>query len=404
MRNAYPWILVAAGGLIGCVAIGSMFALPVLLQPMAQATGWSRTGISSAMTFGFLAMGFASFGWGAVVDRYGPRLVVACGVVLISGGLALAARASTLTEFQIGYGLVLGIGGGAVIAPLMATVAGWFDAHRALAVSLVSAGMGMAPMTMSPLAAWLVSWLDWRTTLTVIAAFAFAAMAPAVALIRRPPLTAHRPGTPAESLGSVAGRALSSTPFVVLALANFCCCATHSGPIFHTVSYAISCGLPPLTAVTIYSVEGAAGMGGRLAFGLLGDRFGAKRVVVAGLFVQALAAGAYIYARDLAEFYSVATVFGFAYAGVMPLYAVLARENFPAAVMGTVFGGLALAGSLGMAFGPVAGGWIFDTAGTYRWLYLASLVVGVAAALIAATFPSSDSSSAKTAAPEYASP
>ena len=190
----------------------------------------------------------------------------------------------------------------------------------------------------------------------------------------------------------------------MLALANFCCCATHSGPIFHTVSYAISCGLPPLAAVTIYSVEGAAGMGGRLAFGLLGDRFGAKRVVVAGLLVQGLAAGAYVFARDLAEFYSVATVFGFAYAGVMPLYAVLARENFPAAVMGTVFGGLALAGSLGMAFGPVAGGWIFDAAGNYRWLYLGSLVVGLAAALTAATFPSSKGRGGKTAAPEFASP
>ena len=131
-------------------------------------------------------------------------------------------------------------------------------------------------------------------------------------------------------------------------------------------------------------------MGGRLAFGLLGDRFGAKRVVVAGLVVQALAAGAYIYARDLAEFYSVATVFGFAYAGVMPLYAVLAREIFPATVMGTVFGGLALAGSLGMSFGPVAGGWIFDAAGNYRWLYLASLAVGLVAAGIAATFPSGE--------------
>ena len=403
MRNAYPWILVAAGGLIGCVAIGSLFALPVLLQPMAQATGWSRTGISSAMTFGFLAMGFASFGWGALVDRYGARLVVACGAVLISGGLALAARASTLAEFQICYGLIIGIGGGAVFAPLMATVAGWFDAHRALAVSLVSTGMGMAPMTMSPLAAWLVSWLDWRTALTVIAAVALAIMAPAAALIRRPPLADPKPGAPAEPLAAVARRALSSAPFVVLALANFCCCATHSGPIFHTVSYAISCGLPPLTAVTIYSVEGAAGLGGRLAFGLLGDRFGAKRVVVAGLVVQALAAGAYMYARDLADFYSVATVFGFAYAGVMPLYAVLARENFPATVMGTVFGGLALAGSLGMSFGPVVGGWIFDAAGNYRWLYLASLAMGLVAAGIAATFPSGGRGDGK-AAPEFVTP
>ena len=64
--------------------------------------------------------------------------------------------------------------------------------------------------------------------------------------------------------------ALTSAPFIVLALTNFFCCATHSGPIFHTVSYAISCGIPAMTAVTIYSVEGLAGMAGRLGFGVLG--------------------------------------------------------------------------------------------------------------------------------------
>ena len=79
--------------------------------------------------------------------------------------------------------------------------------------------------------------------------------------------------------------ALRSPQFIVLAATFFACCATHSGPIFHTVSYAITCGLPPLAAVTIYSVEGLAGLGGRLLFGLLGDRFGAKPALVGGLLV-----------------------------------------------------------------------------------------------------------------------
>ena len=156
------------------------------------------------------------------------------------------------------------------------------------------------------------------------------------------------------------GQALRSPQFIILLLTNFFCCATHSGPIFHTVSYALTCGIPLVAAVSIYSVEGLAGMGGRIVFGVLGDRFGAKRVLVTGLLLQAFGALAYFFVRDLGEFYAVAAVFGFIYAGVMPLYAVLARENFPLRMMGTVIGGTAMAGSLGMATGPLAGGLIYD--------------------------------------------
>lgn len=182
------------------------------------------------------------------------------------------------------------------------------------------------------------------------------------------------------------GRVLRSPQFTVLLLTNFFCCATHSGPIFHTVSYAVACGIPMLTAVTIYSVEGLAGMGGRVVFGVLGDRLGAKRVLVTGLLLQAFGALAYYFVRELGAFYGVAAVFGFIYAGVMPLYAVIARENFPLRLMGTVIGGTATAGSLGMATGPVLGGMIFDRLGDYGWLFLGSGVVGIGAFVIALTF------------------
>jgi hypothetical protein len=63
-RSHYRWVIVAAGGLLGCVAIGAMFSLPVFLRPISRDTGWSITGVSSAMTFGFLAMALASIIWG----------------------------------------------------------------------------------------------------------------------------------------------------------------------------------------------------------------------------------------------------------------------------------------------------------------------------------------------------
>src|SRR5204862_3422850 len=102
---------------------------------------------------------------------------------------------------------------------------------------------------------------------------------------------------PAAERPMAVGAALRSTPFIVLAATFFACCATHAGRIFHTISYAMVCGIAPLAAVTIYSLEGLAGLGGRIAFGLAGDRYGAKRVLIAGLFIQALAAGSFMFAH-----------------------------------------------------------------------------------------------------------
>jgi MFS family permease len=390
MTSSYRWVIVGAGGLLGCMAIGSMFSLPVFLLPISRDTGWSVTGVSSAMTIGFLALALASMGWGALSDRLGARPVVLLGSVLLVASLALASRATSLIQFQLIFGLMVGGATAAILAPMMACVTGWFDTHRSLAVSLVSAGMGMAPMTVSPLAARLVSAYDWRTSLEMIAALAAALMIPAALLVRRPPALERGkavviPAEEAQTAMSV-GQALTSPQFIVLLMTNFFCCATHSGPIFHTIGYAVSCGIPLVAAVSIYSVEGLAGMGGRVAFGILGDRLGAKRVLVSGLLLQAFGALAYVFVRELSAFYAVAALFGFIYAGVMPLYAVLARENFPLRMMGTIIGGTSMAGSLGMATGPLAGGLIYDTFASYSWLYIGSWGLGVGAFLIAMTF------------------
>jgi len=119
---------------------------------------------------------------------------------------------------------------------------------------------------------------------------------------------------------------------------------------------------------------------------LLGDRFGAKRVLVTGLLLQAFGALGYVFVQQLAEFYAVAALFGFIYAGTMPLYSVLVRENFPLRMLGTVIGGLSMAGSLGMASGPVAGGLIYDMFGSYAWLYIGSWAVGLGAFFIILMF------------------
>jgi MFS family permease len=164
------------------------------------------------------------------------------------------------------------------------------------------------------------------------------------------------------------------------------------------MSYAQFCGLSTMTAVSVYSVEGLAGLGGRLLLGVAADRLGVKRVLIAGLVVQALAIGTFVAIRRTGEFYLLGIVFGMAYGGVMPLYAVLARGYFGQKIMGAVFGAATMLSCLGMALGPVVGGWIFDTLQSYRWMYFGSAAVAIGAVGIALTFPRIPRPSLRTAA------
>ncbi len=392
MNPRYGWVMVGLGAFITCIAIGAMFSLAVFLQPITASTGWSHTAVSAAMTIGFLAMGAAGFGWGALSDRIGPRFVVLAGAVLLGLGLFLASRAQSPLQFQLAFGLLVGIAIGSFFSPMIAAVMGWMTSHRGLAVALVSVGVGVAPMTMSPFAAWLITQMDWRSALVVLALLVWATLGPAALFVRRPP-AAPADGQGAAQAGIDAGApiklrdAFVSAPFLVLAFTFFACCAAHAGPIFHTVTYAMTCGIAPLAAVTVYSVEGLAGLGGRLVLGVLADRLGVKRVLIAGLLIQAVAAALFIFVSQLGGFYAVAAVFGFAYGGVMPLYAVLAREYFGQRILGAVFGAAAMVSSLGMALGPALGGWIYDTFGRYTLMYAGSAAIGLGAVAIALAFP-----------------
>src|SRR5262245_47458398 len=229
MKLSYRWVIVAVGALMTCVAIGAMFSLAIYLQPMSAATGWSRTGISSAMTLDFLVMGAAGFGWGALSDRFGTRIVVLIGAVLLGLALVLASRATSLLAFQLTYGVMVGLAASAFFTPMIAAATAWFEENRSLAVSLVSAGMGVAPMTISPFARWLITHYDWRTAMLTIGILAFTLLLPAALLIRQPPASEAASGPGAIDASPSVGAALRSPQFIVLALTFFACCAAHSG-------------------------------------------------------------------------------------------------------------------------------------------------------------------------------
>ena len=387
MTLFYGWIVVALGIVVSCIGMGTMQTLGVFLQPVSEATGWSRTGVSTAALLNWLCMGIGSVLWGALSDRFGTRAVVLSGGVLLGAGAVIASRAASLGEFQIFFGVLVGLAAGSFYTPLIATTTRWFTRNRSLAVALVSAGLSLGSTIMGPLARWMTTSYDWRTAMLVIGDLAWLLIIPAALLVREP--AAPRPGaaaTGAEGGELTVAQALRTPQFAAIALTNFACCAAHSGPIFHMVTHAIDHGIPVMAATTVLSVAGLASLSGRIVCGLMADRIGAKRMLLIGLALQAVSVSLYVFTRDLAGFYAVAVMFGFAYGGAMPLYAIIVREYFGARIMGTVFGAVGAVATLGMALGPWTGGWLYDSLGSYFWLYMGSFGIGLGAVAIAFTF------------------
>jgi len=286
MKLFYGWVIVGVGFVVTCIGLGTMLSLGVFLQPMSAAMGWSRAGISMAALLSFLFMGVGSLLWGALSDRFGARAVVLCGGVLLGAGLVSASQAATLGQFQLLFGVAVGLAAGSFFAPLTAVTTRWFTEHRSLAVALVSAGTGIGSLTIAPLAQWMINLHGWRPAMAVLGGIAWLVVISAALLLKKPPVTheADRAANPEGGAWTVA-RALRTPQFAAIALTFFACCAAHSGPIFHMVSYATDCGVPAMAAATVFGAAGLGGLGGRIICGLIADRVGAKETLVAGLLL-----------------------------------------------------------------------------------------------------------------------
>jgi MFS family permease len=387
MKIFYGWVVVAAGFIITCIGLGTAMSLGVFLQPITTAMGWSRTDVSTAAVLTFLAMGAGSFFWGVISDRYGTRAVLLCGGVLLGTGLMSASQATQVWQFQLLWGVLGGLAAGAFFAPLTAIASRWFTRHRSLAVALITAGMGLGSMVIGPLARYIISIQDWRAAMFDLGLLALAVVLPTSLLVRNAPVEpVLASGRAADDRGFTVAQALRTPQFAAVAGTFFACCAAHSGPIFHMISYAIDCGVPAMTAATVLGPAGGSSLVGRIVFGLTADRLGAKPTLVAGLLLQAASIQLYYFVRTPDAFYAVALIFGLSYGGVMPLYAILVREYFGARIMGSMFGAVAMISTIGMAIGPWAGGFVFDHAGGYGWLYIGSCAIGLGAAAIAFVF------------------
>jgi len=382
-RFFYGWVVLAAAFVIITMSIGTLFTLGVFLKPIEESMGWSRSGIGAIGLLNWIVMGAGGVVSGFVSDRLGTRRVVLVGAVLLGLGLVLSSHVQQVWQLYVTFGLLVGAGVSTFYVPLTVLAIKWFEGRRGMAAAVVSAGNGLGILVLAPLTRWLINEFDWRVAFLVLGNLAWVVVLPSALLLRGPGGQPAPASSPVLASGS--GSPWATWPFWAIALTHFCCCAAHSGPLFHLVSHAMDQGVPKMAAASILGVSGLTSIFGRIGTGIVADRVGAKRTLLSALSLQAALIFLYLFATSTGGLYALSLAFGVAYGGAMPLYALVTREYFGERVLGTAYGAVFFISCIGMGLGSYAGGAIHDLLGTYQWLFLGSFAIGVMAVVLGVT-------------------
>ncbi|QOZ12590.1 MFS transporter [Bradyrhizobium sp. CCBAU 51765] len=375
IENSYSWIRLAASiilSTLGCVGMWSLIvALPAVQAdfdaPRAEATLPYTLAIIGFMIGGIIV--------GRLADRFGILPPLAGGTILMSLGYVLTAFAPSLSVFATICGLTIGLGGAASFAPLVADASLWFDRHRGLAVSLATAGSSLAGVVWPPVVQHAIAAHGWRQTHIGIGLFCLATMLPlSLVLLRRPAF--HKATRAAASSGNTM-QAIGLSPGAtqgLLALAGMCCCVAMSMPQVHLVSYCGDLGYGAARGAEMLAVMLGFGVASRLIFGWVLNLIGGLPTLLLGSAMQAVALALYLPFDGLVSLYVISAVFGLAQGGIVPSYAVIIRELFPAQEAGFRVS-LAISVTLaGMALGGWMAGAIYDWTGSYA----SALINGIA--------------------------
>ncbi len=363
--SAYAWMRLGIAVLLGTVGGVGMWSAVVVLPSIQLEFGIDRA--DASLPFTLVTIGFALGGvlMGRLADRFGVVLPVAISAVFLGLGYVVAAMATNIWVFALAYGVPIGIGSSAVFGPLMADTSRWFIRRRGVAVAISASGNYLAGTIWSPIVQAMIDTIGWRDGHMVIGVACVAIMLPlSLMLLRRSP--AHAPVVAGVMEGARLRGISPNALMVLLAVAGVMCCLAMSMPQVHLVAYCGDLGYGVARGAEMLSLMLGFGVVGRLASGFIADRIGGLWTLLLGSVLQASALLLYFAFDGLTSLYVISALFGLFQGGIVPSYALVVREYFPAREAGTRVGIVLMMTLLGMALGGWMSGAIFDLTGSYR--------------------------------------
>jgi MFS family permease len=372
---------------------GVMYVVSVVLPVVQKEFGVTRADAALPYTLLMLGLGIGGIFMGKMADRHGAMRPLLIGGVATCLGYSVAAHAQSLWAFSLAHGMILGLLGSSVtFAPLMADTAQWWNRRRGIAVAVCASGNYLAGAFWPPVVQWAVAQWGWRDAYQMLGWVCGGGMLCLTLMFRmRPP---RQPDAASSSSAAGATAWISEQPLglprvralALLSVAGVACCVAMSMPQVHIVAYCTDLGFGPARGAEMLSLMLGCGIVSRLLSGHICDRIGGLRTLLLGSVLQGLALLLFLPFEGMASLYLASALFGLFQGGIVPSYAIIIREYFPASRAGSQTGTVIMATMLGMALGGWMSGAIFDATGSYKMAFLNGIAFNLLNLVIAVYF------------------
>ncbi len=367
------WWRLIASVLLATIGGVGIWSSVVLLPSIEVEFGLDRGGAS--LPYFATMLGLATGGTliGRMTDRFGMMPLMIMGGLMLGAGYWLSAQAASYWQFVLIQAVMIGMLGAAVsFGPLVADISLWFRKRRGIAVALVASGNYLAGAVWPPVIEHLIEMSGWRQTQMIIGAVCVATMLPLSYALRRRAaisdgaLVDRAPSSPTGGAGGLSPSALQA----LLVVAGLACCIAMSMPQVHIVAYCLDLGFGTARGAEMLSLMLTLGIVSRLISGWIADYIGGLKTLILGSVLQCLALFFYLPFDGLASLYLVSALFGLSQGGIVPSYALIVRDYFPANEAGARVSLVLMATVVGMALGGWMSGEIYDLTGSYQAAFL----------------------------------
>jgi MFS family permease len=388
-RIYYGWWVVGGSFLLLFCSLGTHFyAFPVFFDVMVREMEWARTQVALALTVGTFVLGAVGLLVGELIHKVGLRPVMVCGALIAGLGFLLLTTVTEPWQFYLYYGLVLSAGAAGIEAvPTMTAVGAWFDRGKSTALGITTTGMGVGGVVMAPLAGWLISRYDWQTAFAFMAGIVVVVGIPISLIIMRTPR--RRKVTPGqeqqeglEVRDATIGQALRQKSFWLVSIGTMLWLWAYLIGLTHQVAFAVDIGISRVAAAGAVGMLCAFSIPGRLVFGKLGDIMDKRYVMMMAASLQAVAFVILLKTTNLTMLYFYSCLIGIGIGGLTPILPGLLADYFGGSHFGTIYGAAGMVNTLGLMIGPVYGGWIFDTTGSYSLAFLSGIIMTLLALIL----------------------
>ena len=385
MKIFYGWWIVLACFFIGFLVSGVIFyGFTAFFEPLVKEFRWNYTEVSFASSLRGMEMGILGPLIGYFADRFGARMILCFGVIIVGAGLILMSFTQSLTTFYCAMLLIALGGGGCTSVVTMTAVSLWFRLHIGKALAIMTSGFGASGL-MLPLIVLSIDTYGWRTALIIFGLAIWIIGIPMALIVRNSPeeyglapdgipFTKMAPAekAPRISYWSI----LKDRPFLYLNLAEGIRFMALASVVIHIMPYLSIVGLPRSRAGLIAASIPILSIIGRFVFGWLGDVFNKKRIMVLTLLLMAMGMFALAYSDSFAMLIIFLILFPFGFGGITVVRGTVVREYYDKRVFGSMMGLMMGFSAVGGIIGPTLTGWIFDMWKDYHfvWLFYGGLI------------------------------